>query len=308
MKNKKPVTHVAFVIDRSGSMCVTAKDAVDGFNSQLEEVKQNAQHQDIRCSLITFNDDVYEHLWEAPAEELKAATYESFVPSGWTAMYDAMGYTIDKLMRTTDPNEEGATYLVFVISDGKENFSKHFKGSQVASLVKEAESTGQWTISYMGCSVEDLQDVAQQTGIKLDNMAAWENKTGQGTRRAMARSRERLNKYLGGKMSLYNSAEYQESKDAAVFKQISTNFQSDTTDAAANYVTPETNEAVLVSTLSNNKTSQNVKSKIFGMRNQDDSNGDQLNGSPIVECSLEKIDLFAQGNKADFKNCEVNKK
>lgn len=272
MNNKKKlITHVAFVIDRSGSMYNTAQQAVDGFNSQLEEVQQNAKDQDIRCSLVTFNNEVYEHLWETDAKELKAATYESFKPGGWTAMYDAMGYTIDKLMKTTDPNEEGTTYLIFVISDGEENYSKHFKGPQIASLVKEAESAGNWTISYMGCSQEDLQKVSQTTGIKLDNMAAWENRTERGTRRAMVRSRERMNKYFAGKVALADSEDYD--GDVATFKRISANFQSDAVDTAADY------------------TKENAldDDEVMGFANS---------------CSLEKTDLFGQGAKADWSVCK----
>lgn len=287
MTDKKLVTHVAFVIDRSGSMWRTAQQAVDGFNGQLEEVKQNSKDQEIRCSLVTFNSDVYEHLWEAPAEELKAATYDSFKPSGWTAMYDAMGYTIDKLMKTTDPTEEGATYLVFVISDGEENWSKHFKGPQVSNLIKEAESTGQWTISYMGCSQEDLEKVAQETGIRLDNMAAWENKTARGTNRAMNKSRERMRKYFSGKLALADSEDY--NGDIAVFKRISTNYQSDAANCSADYTKESNDEQVAGPAIPCGVTN-------FG------GNVDQVQAQSdcVVECSLERTDLFSQGAKADF--------
>lgn len=223
--SKKPITHVAFVIDRSGSMQRTQKEAIDGFNGQLEEIKANSDTQDIRCSLVSFNHEVHEHMWDKPASELQAATYESFRPQGWTALYDAMGYTVDKLMKETDSKEESTTYLVFIISDGQENYSQHYDVGKVASLIQEAESTKKWTISYMGCSKTDIEKLSKNIGIKMSNMATWENQTAEGTSNAMKGTRSKFRGYFSKKLTC--------SED---YSTLSDNFQSDESGVVADYV------------------------------------------------------------------------
>ena len=118
----KQKTHVAIILDRSGSMSSQRNKTVDGYNEQVQQMKENAQDQDITCSLITFNGNVVEHFWKQSADQLEESNYESYVPSGMTALYDALGYVIDKMMAEDDGDEDTA-YLFTVISDGGENSS-----------------------------------------------------------------------------------------------------------------------------------------------------------------------------------------
>ena len=104
MKNKT-ITHVAILLDKSGSMAKTKEQAIVGFNEQIQQIKENAKDQDIRTYLITFNASVFEHVWGEPAEKLTEASAEDYIPSGGTAMRDAIGYTLQKLLDTTDPKE-----------------------------------------------------------------------------------------------------------------------------------------------------------------------------------------------------------
>lgn len=300
---KKPVTHVAFVIDRSGSMMKTKRQAVDGFNGQLEEIHQNSKEQDIRCSLVTFGTEVFEHLWEEHAENLKAATYESFTSLEWTALYDAAGYTIDKLIKETDTEEEGATYLVFIISDGEDNQSKFFDSSRLNSLIKECESTGKWTFTFMGC--DNLEKVSRETGIKLDNMAAWENRTAAGTARAMGQTRQRMKKYFDGKIRL---------KDTNDFIDLTSNFHSDEVAVAANYAQPDEGgmdgpggefhrsgaEVGSPADPMLGGRANLAKQAILHGHTTPGAEASKGDAWAQTECSLDKTDLFNNGGRADM--------
>ena len=185
-----PVTHVAIVLDKSGSMNRTKTAAITGYNEQIQQLKANAKDgQEILVSLVTFTGNVYEHLWEVPVDQLQEASAESYVPDGATAMRDAVGYTVQKLLDTTDSKKENTAYLVIVISDGETNSDKFFKAKMInesgkmievnplKELVESCQKTNKWTFTYMGCSEEYLKTIAEETAIPIANMAAWSNAT-----------------------------------------------------------------------------------------------------------------------------------
>ena len=60
-KNKNPKTHVAIVLDKSGSMGDTKDATISGYNEHVQQLKKNAQDgQEILVSLVTFNGEVFE--------------------------------------------------------------------------------------------------------------------------------------------------------------------------------------------------------------------------------------------------------
>lgn len=193
----KQETHVAIILDRSGSMWRTKAATVRGYNEQVQQIKEDAkdENHDIFVSLLTFNGSVTEHLWDVPAEQLEEASEEDFNPKGSTAMRDAMGHTIQKLLDTTNSDDKNTAYLICVISDGEENASKHFNASALRELTESVQNSDQWTINYMGCDESYLKKVAQETSVPVANCAVWANDNAQNTEYAM--------KEMGGKLGGY---------------------------------------------------------------------------------------------------------
>lgn len=176
-KKSKQKTIVAIILDKSGSMNSAREETVTGYNLEVQAAKQAAEEgQDIQVCLVTFNGDVFEHLWLQPADQLEESNYTSYTPNGNTAMYDAMGYVINKLQKTVE-DDENTAYLIKTISDGEDNSSVHFTPQQFNNLREECEANGRWTFAFMGCDEASLKKVAQDTGISLQNMAAWSNKS-----------------------------------------------------------------------------------------------------------------------------------
>jgi uncharacterized protein YegL len=176
-KMARQKTYVALVLDQSGSMSTRKAEAAQGYNEQVQQMKINSKDQDIFCSLITFNGDVFEHKWCEKAEDMVEATAEDYETNGSTAMHDAIAYTIEKLKKTTEADDNTA-YLVVVISDGDENASRHYKDpALLRKLIEGCQKTGKWTFTYMGCDAAYLQKVAEETAIPLANMAMWSTAT-----------------------------------------------------------------------------------------------------------------------------------
>jgi hypothetical protein len=200
--SKKIRTYVAIVLDKSKSMKRTKSQTIMGYNEEVSQLKLNAKEQEIYISLVTFNGNVFEHLWNVPADELQEASEEDYVPDGATAMRDAIGYTIQKLKDTTNPDdpEYNTAYLIKVFSDGEDNENKKFNGEEgrigLRNLINSVQETGQWTISYLGCSEDYLKKVCYETGVIASNSAAWDNTSAASTTGGLRRSTARTGMYF----------------------------------------------------------------------------------------------------------------
>jgi uncharacterized protein YegL len=190
----KQKTYTTIILDRSGSMLSTRMQAVQSYNEQVQQMKQNAKDQDIYCSLITFNGEVFEHLWCEPADKLQESSAENYLPDGATAMRDAIGYAIDKLQATTTADENTA-YNVMIISDGEENSSKKYSIAALNETIKALQATGRWTFSYMGCSESYLEEISKQTSVPISNMAVWGNSTIAKARHCLRASNFKMGNY-----------------------------------------------------------------------------------------------------------------
>lgn len=192
-KNK---TYVAIILDKSGSMASTKAGAISGFNEQIQQLKEDSKSQEIYCSLVTFNGEVFEHLWNVPADQLSEANIEDFQPLGNTAMLDAVGYTVQKLLNTTDHEDQNTAYLIITISDGGTNLDRHYNWESLKELTQGCEATKKWTFSYMGCTKEYMEQLAKNVGIKKSNVAAWSNDSVESAGLGFANMRSRQKKYF----------------------------------------------------------------------------------------------------------------
>lgn len=166
-KGKK--THVAIVLDRSGSMSSIHKQTVDGLNEQFAAFRKNADVAgDVDVSLIQF-DDVVETVFDGkkPSELIELAMSD-FQPRGWTAMYDGIWSAINHL-KAKDTTDDTA-YLICVISDGEENRSQEVSQDILAAEIKKLQDQGNWTFQYLLSNV-DIDAVRQILYANANNIA-----------------------------------------------------------------------------------------------------------------------------------------
>jgi hypothetical protein len=245
----KQKTYAAIVLDKSGSMHTSRKQTVEGFNEHVQQLKEDSADQDIFVSLITFNGQVFEHLWNEPAEKITEAVMADYRPSGCTALYDAVGYTIDKLSETVQV-DENTSFLIVIISDGMENASDHFTSSLLQEKIQEKQSKGNWTFTYMGCDESYLKKLSKETAIPISNMAAWSNKTAASTSCALHESRDKMKKYFAARSvgaSGMSACYHSESVDyCANYEDIDKNTNV-VTPVVQNSVQPQKDQNVCVS-------------------------------------------------------------
>ena len=151
------------IIDESGSMLSIKKQSIDSVNETIQTIRlaqTKYEDQEHYVSLITFNDDVKTVYDCVPVSELKELTSENYHPDCCTALYDAMGLSVNALRKKVAEIDK---VLVTVVTDGYENASKEYSGKAIKALVDELKANG-WVFAYVGAN-QDVEAVAASISI-----------------------------------------------------------------------------------------------------------------------------------------------
>ncbi len=172
-------THIAVLLDRTGSMEVIRDDTVGGFNAFLAQ--QQAAPGKATLTLVQFDSqDPYEVLQRfAPLAQVPPLTADSYVPRAATPLLDAMGRAIIDLGRHLDALPVAvrpARVIMVVITDGHENAFVEFRKAQVAQLVAEGQSAG-WEFVFLGADLAGIAD-AHAVGVRDVNTLAFRRDAG----------------------------------------------------------------------------------------------------------------------------------
>lgn len=170
-------THIISILDRSGSMESVKDDAIGGFNSFLKSQKELKEKATM--SVVLF-DDLYEQLYDGKdvkLDKVQELTKETFVPRGMTALYDAIGKSINNYKKTLEglkTAEKPDKVLVIIVTDGQENHSKEFTNiHQINNLITEMKGKN-WQFMFL-CATEDAFKTGASLGISKGNTFQFAN-------------------------------------------------------------------------------------------------------------------------------------
>jgi uncharacterized protein YegL len=155
------------ILDASGSMSAIYNQALSGVNETIATIRMaQEQHPDLEqyLTLASFSagENFLNRIYSAkPIAEVRDITREDYPLLGCTALYDAMGTTISELQQKLSHDDR---VLVTIITDGYENASRTWSGSQIKSLVEELRQMG-WTFTYIGAD-QDVEKVAGGIGVR----------------------------------------------------------------------------------------------------------------------------------------------
>lgn len=139
---------IVFVIDESGSMGSLQSDVIGGFNRLIDE--QADVDGAAEVTLITFANTVKVVLDNVDIEEVEHLTNQNYRPSGGTAMEDAIGTALTKVLR-----EAPEKAIINIFTDGYENASREFQPHQVRELVKQAEAKG-YQVVFLAANIDEV--------------------------------------------------------------------------------------------------------------------------------------------------------
>jgi len=161
----KNLTEIVFVLDRSGSMYELAQDTIGGFNSFIDQQKN--EPGEALLTTILF-DSKYEILHNGiNLKDVKPITKKEYYVRDTTALLDAIGKAINDVGHRLDNTKEESkpSQVIFVITtDGQENSSKEFTAQQIKEMVEHQTNVYNWKFVFLGANM-DAVDVGNQYGI-----------------------------------------------------------------------------------------------------------------------------------------------
>lgn len=164
-------TEIVFVLDRSGSMSGLEEDTIGGFNSMLK--KQKSETGEANVTTILFDDKyqiLHDHL---NIKGIKPITKDEYYVGGSTALLDAMGRTINKIIniiKNTSENERADKVIFIVITDGMENSSHEYNGQMIRKMVQYEEKAYGWEFIFLGANI-DAFATAQSFGFRKEHIS-----------------------------------------------------------------------------------------------------------------------------------------
>lgn len=159
----KDYTHLAFVIDRSGSMSNQWHNVKSGYREIIGE-NEGAEG---KCTVTTAAFDNRYDLLEDGTNINRVDKELSVYPRSMTALYDAVGRTIQHVRRyiTKMPKSRRPAKVLFMIqTDGLENASKEFNHSQITEMIEEFQSEHDWQFMFLGSDIRAINE-AKSWGI-----------------------------------------------------------------------------------------------------------------------------------------------
>lgn len=139
-------TQLVLIVDRSGSMESIKTDAQGGINTLIEKQKQESG--ECHLTIVDF-DGIIETVYDGDIKDCKGYT---LVPRGSTALFDAIGKTINevgfKLASLYEKDRPGLV-AVFVVTDGQENASKEFISGDVKNMIEHQSTKYNWQFDFM---------------------------------------------------------------------------------------------------------------------------------------------------------------
>ncbi len=157
------LTHLYFLLDRSGSMQSIRDDTVGGFNAFIAEQRQHPG--DCLVTLAQF-DDHYEVVYtDRPIANVPDLDLQ---PRGTSALLDAIGCLVTDAGATLAslPEEKRpGTVIVGIMTDGYENASKEWTHPAVKALIQQQTKTYSWEFLYLGAD-QDAIEVGTSLGVQ----------------------------------------------------------------------------------------------------------------------------------------------
>src|SRR5213593_4061464 len=168
----KDATHIAVLLDRSGSMADVKDETISGFNYFLKEQKSAGDNASF--TLVQFDSESTDVVHEArPVRDVPDLNQDTYRPRGSTPLLDALGSTINSTGRTLAaiPEANRPDKVVFVvITDGQENASHQFTKARVKEMIDHQTGKYNWQFVYLGAN-QDAFAEAGAVGIAMAHAA-----------------------------------------------------------------------------------------------------------------------------------------
>jgi len=151
---------IVIVLDESGSMATIRNQIIKSLNELILEQKR-VKGRPTTFTLVKFNNNVSRIMTNKSLENVQIISHSDYNPNGTTALYDAIGSTIDWFRNEQD-------VLMVIVTDGEENASTRYTKSQINRMIDEKKDKNNWTYVYLSSDLNtELQ--GNNIGLKQSN-------------------------------------------------------------------------------------------------------------------------------------------
>lgn len=192
MTKQNLTNHIAFILDKSLSMRGHAASLIKVTDANIAALARQSQDmkQETRVSIWTFGSSVENLIWDMDVLRLPSIA-DLYQVEGNTALIRATMESLDDLAMTPEKHGDHS-FLVFVLTDGEENWSNvdasgrpDYRSPYVASALKaKLQSLPEnWTVAGMVPNMTGKHN-AKQFGFPSDNIAIWDTSSDVGAKEA----------------------------------------------------------------------------------------------------------------------------
>lgn len=160
-ENNKPVTFddflkIVIILDESSSMMPIRENIIKSINDLISEQK-NVKGKSATFTLVKFNNNINKVITNKLLTNVQGLSYSDYNPSGFTALYDAIGEVINWFRNERE-------VLMVIVTDGQENSSKRYTKTEINKMIDEKRDKNNWTYVYLS---SDLNTQIQGNNIGL---------------------------------------------------------------------------------------------------------------------------------------------
>jgi uncharacterized protein YegL len=150
---KQGLSEIICIIDQSGSMGPVCKDSIGGFNQFIKE--QAALPGEAKVTLTLFSTDSDVRCNGVGITAIEPLTEASYKPHGNTALYDAIGKTIDNVGERLDKTREDdrpEKVIVVILTDGEENASRRYTREEILKKINHQRDVYKWEFIFLAAN------------------------------------------------------------------------------------------------------------------------------------------------------------
>lgn len=163
--------------DHSGSMRSLVKNAAADYNSNIENIKMEANKHNIdtivsvvRCG-VGLGGRVEREIVNSNVHMLKPIT--DYIANGTaTPLFDSVGDLINQFQNVPDVDDENVSFLIMAITDGGENSSKFWDKKLLSERIAQLQRTDRWTFVFR--VPKGNSKYLLDMGIPEGNILEWE--------------------------------------------------------------------------------------------------------------------------------------
>lgn len=156
---------IVIILDESGSMMPIKNDMIKSINSMLTEQKQ-VKDRPATFTFVKFSDNINRVIKNKPIEGISLLEDKDYNPQGSTALYDAIGDTINWFRNEKD-------VLMCVVTDGEENASRKYDKYTINDMIERKKRNDKWSFVYLS---SDLKTKLQGDNIGISRSAQSSNR------------------------------------------------------------------------------------------------------------------------------------